>query len=261
MDGVGTEQRLVWQTNFVSVIIPQIMSDVSMTEFAHHYQQFGFGTVAHDANPRSGRRDRSAGRSIGASVVIEPHHAAHTVHILCILGTRESVHTMHSMCTAWTEQGGLGCTNGCVVRQPVESRSRSETVSEGGHADPSLGAFECVNGKARLSSHSHDVGVKNRPGGQHLAQPLITFATDERLLLLVGNTRIRPQRLLNRERHGFVVPGYLRAIVPVFDHLGQGRGGRRDVASVIEHEHAPARQIFRVGREQIVGAAGTDIAE
>jgi hypothetical protein len=66
------------------------------------------------------------GRSIGALMVIEPH----TVHILCILGTRKTVHTMHSMCTVWNELGGLRCTNGCIFRLPVESRPRSETVSE-----------------------------------------------------------------------------------------------------------------------------------
>jgi hypothetical protein len=79
-------------------------------------------------------------RRTGSSLI-----RSHTVHILCILGTRKSVHTMHSMCTVWTKQGCLGCTNGCIFRLPVESRSRTETVSEGGHADPSLGAFECVN--------------------------------------------------------------------------------------------------------------------
>jgi hypothetical protein len=71
------------------------------------------------------------GQSIEALMVIERH----TVHILCILGTRKSVHAMHSMCTEWNKLGGLRCTNGCVFRLPLESRTRSETVSERQIAD------------------------------------------------------------------------------------------------------------------------------
>jgi hypothetical protein len=101
-------------------------------------------------------------------------YAAHTVHIPCILGTRESVHTMHSLCTVWSEQRGLGCTNGCIARLPVESRPRSETVSKGDHADPSLGAFECVNGKPRLSAHAHrpSSNCRARSSGAALAAGL-----------------------------------------------------------------------------------------